>query len=151
LFRQARGQQETWEYYDACFQRDRNTNLFIADQDVDNDDGATNTRQNPNGNRSGYECPEERDYFPYWHPTPWTDIAVLSSQTKNCEYYKAESANRKPKSECVEYFQNSSTRKHASEANNEQACKQKGGTWTEFQSYLEIIPNVNDETSCRIR
>ena len=65
--------------------------LFIADQNVRNNkygySSAAYTRQNPNGNRNGYECPEERDYFPYWHPTQWKDIAVLAENSSMCRYF----------------------------------------------------------------
>ena len=56
------GLHETQEYYAACKARERNKGLFTADQRLNGDD-ATKTRQNPNGGRSGLECPEER--FPF--------------------------------------------------------------------------------------
>ena len=70
--------------------------LFTADQNLK---GQTSiyTRQNPNGGRSGYECPEERDYYPYWYPTDWTDIAVFTDNEAMCKYYQKESFNVKPR------------------------------------------------------
>ncbi len=52
-----------------------NKGLFTADHNLG--PTAVNTRQNPNGQRYGYECPEERDYYPYWHPTNW--IVILNN------------------------------------------------------------------------
>jgi len=75
------GMHEHYDFYQECKTRQRNGGLFIADRGVNNGIGARGTRQNNNGNRHGFECPEERDYYPYWHPTPWIDIAILTTDT----------------------------------------------------------------------
>ena len=71
--------------------------MFTADQNVKDDAGSTKTRQNPNGNRHGYECPEERDYYPYWHPSDWKDMAVFTTKKEHCAFYEYFSFNRHPK------------------------------------------------------
>ena len=45
------GRHESWEYYDACRQRNRNLGLFRATQNQKTDKGAARTRQNQGGNR----------------------------------------------------------------------------------------------------
>ena len=73
------GMHENYDYYSLC-QRTRDKGLYTADQLVRKVD-RRGTRQNPNGNRHGFECPEERDY-PYWAPSPWIDIAVLTDEAQ---------------------------------------------------------------------
>jgi len=74
---------ETPQWYNQCNRRSRNLGLFTADQNV-NRRSAIGTRQNPNGGRRGLECPEERDYYPYWHPTPFIDVAYLVNDPARC-------------------------------------------------------------------
>jgi len=93
------GRHESYNWYQACKARARNTGLYTANQNL-NGNGAIYTRQNPNGDRRGYECPEERDYYPYWAPTPWVDVAVLTNQGTRCAAYQAESQNVKDKFYC---------------------------------------------------
>ncbi|KAI6646505.1 Protein DD3-3-like [Oopsacas minuta] len=145
-----RGLHETFGYYDDCYVRERNSGLFLADQIINSGQfaglgyaGARFTRQNPNANRRGYECPEERDYYPYWHPTPWRDVAVLVDDTDRCSYYQSESFNVKPKYLCREKFEGTEIYRDTSKWNNEAECIANAGEWLDFYNYLEIDEGRN--------
>lgn len=85
--------------YGHCAIRSRDRNIFIADQKVGN--AGINTRQNPNGERYGYECPEERDYYPHWQPNDWIDIAILTNRQDLCSYYRQNSQNVQSRAACT--------------------------------------------------
>lgn len=95
------GRHESFAYFDDCNQRARNLNLFHAAENVNNNNGAQATRQNTGGGTSGFECQEERDYYPYWHPTPFVDIAVLTTNTSRCSWYQDQSENVVGRSYCT--------------------------------------------------
>ena len=103
--------------------------LFTADQKLNRNkfgnSSAIYTRQNANGNRRGYECPEERDHFPYWHPSPWRDIAILTDNTSLCDWYKEES--NRPKGICKERYPGTTTVRSWSYWNNQDDCEKYGG------------------------
>lgn len=93
------GRHESYEFYQTCQQTERNKGLFLASQQPNRGD-ATRTRQNPGGTRRGYECPEERDYYPYWNPSPWVDLAIWTKDTGKCAAFQAESQNVKSRWFC---------------------------------------------------
>ncbi|KXJ20058.1 protein DD3-3 [Exaiptasia diaphana] len=93
------GMHEDHDYYKDCKTRERNRGLFTSTQRL-RGQTARFTRQERKGTRYAYECPEERDYYPYWHPTPWKDIAVLTNNAMRCEYYKQQSENVKGRGYC---------------------------------------------------
>merc|ERR1712125_164095 len=129
------GMHEGYQYYQDCRARERNKGLFTADQNLGgNRNAAKNTRQDNNGNQNGFECPEERDYYPYWHPTPWKDIAILVDDKENCEYFQAESQNVKAKNYCS-----------IPEHNNQYVCMENGGTWIQ-RSAWGIDPPACEES-----
>lgn len=80
----------------GCKARNRNRGLWIADREgvgglTPLRASSIYTRQNSNGTRYGYACTEERDYYPYWHPSPWRDIAVLTDNPTLCTFYQSQS------------------------------------------------------------
>jgi hypothetical protein len=99
------GMHESYQSYQDCQTRNRNMGLYIADRATQG--GLTSarassiyTRQNNNGQQNGYECPEERDYYPYWHPSQWKDIAIMTTNTGFCKFYQKNSQNVMSKGYC---------------------------------------------------
>jgi len=135
------GMHESYQYYQDCKTRDRNMGLFIADRE---NQGGLNagrrsaifTRQNNNGDRHGFECTEERDYYPYWHPSPWKDAAILAHNVNWCDFYRAESQNVKAKNYCMD----PNTPDAQAEPNNEVECNQNSLTWASTPSFGIAAP-----------
>eukprot|EP00043_Microstomoeca_roanoka_P013944 m.137221 g.137221 ORF g.137221 m.137221 type:complete len:750 (-) comp15888_c0_seq3:485-2734(-) len=137
---ESRGLHEDWDYYDECYRRERNRGLFTADQNLRNNNlgysSAVFTRQNPNDNRRGYECPEERDYWPYWHPSPWVDIAVMTDRLDMCPFFQSESQNVKGKHFC----RNTRQCSNCIRFNNEAQCRANGGRWVLHPPHYRPAP-----------
>ena len=147
---QTYGYQEPENWYHLCHTRQRNGGLFTADQPVLTTEGASVTRQDPVNTRHGFECSEERDYWPYWHPTPWRDIAVLTSNTSLCDEYRATSQNVASKCMCVATDAGGlsptvdalgSEEARAWVYNQEHACTSQGYIWKCFSSWNWNAPD----------
>jgi hypothetical protein len=124
------GLHESLEYFRRCEARDRNKGLFIADRNL-NGENAQFTRQNNGGTRYAFECQEERDYYPYWHPTPWKDIAILTNDPARCDWYQKNSQNVMDKGQCEHENPNASLEDKALawKNNNEKECTAKSFLW----------------------
>jgi len=145
------GLHEPYEYYQMCKGRDRNTGLFIADRENqgglnDNRRSAIYTRQNNNGDRHGLECTEERDYYPYWGPSPWHDIAILTHDTTWCSTFQAASQNSdSSKGWCQKEETDTSDNQAASiyaRYITQSDCTKKGYTWNVVPSWGESLDCV---------
>ena len=54
---------------------------------------------------SAGQAAQERDYYPYWHPSVWHDIAILTDEPETrCAYYQTESQNVKASVSMFQYF-----------------------------------------------
>mmetsp|Transcript_41361 Transcript_41361/g.95541 ORF Transcript_41361/g.95541 Transcript_41361/m.95541 type:complete len:957 (+) Transcript_41361:51-2921(+) len=155
------GMHESYDFYQLCQHTARNEGLYTADQRVRRND-QRGTRQNPNGNRRGLECPEERDYYPWWQPSPWVDAAILTNdagatactdpaecETARCKYYLEESFNKKEKGYCDVNHNNGDVEdKTTSQAwnnrewyNNKEDCEGADGN---FKWYAVKLSDVLD-------
>jgi hypothetical protein len=133
------GRHEPYAYYNDCENRDRNAGLYISDQNLNAAERAIHTRQERDGTRHGYECTEERDYYPYWHPTPFVDIVYLTSQPDakdagGCDSIKKNSFNVRSYNHCV----------GNQAANNEADCKAAGAEWKSFGPWSDHYDFVSE-------
>lgn len=159
------GMHESRDQYQLCQHTERNMGLYTADQRLRRND-RRGTRQNPNGNRNGLECPEERDYYPWWAPSPWVDIAVLTDSatedeicyasdvsgcSDRCLYYLENTMNFNKKGYCdvdhddptatVDTKLNHRLWKSRRWHNNKEACIGENFTWYEVSHDDNLVIN----------
>ena len=149
------GRHEGQAYYNSSKRTFRNAGLWTADQQL-NGQSRQYTRQNNGGAQYGYECTEERDYYPWWGASPWKDIAILTNAPSRCPAYQAESQNVKPRYTCVITTPTAAQQQQA--ANNQPyipitqvGCTAAGGVWTVVPAWNIPAPdcqgNVQDGPS----
>ena len=133
------GRHETLAYYLKCARRERNRGLFMGDvASVLGGNSSRYTRQNAGGQRSGLECPEERDYWPYWADSPWKDVAVITTRPDVvCPLAATHSQNVAPKYECDCSWCSSS----ALAPSSADACAAVGGNWVRIDAHDVSAPD----------
>lgn len=137
------GRHESEAWYHDCERRGRNKGLFTADQNLKGE-SMKYTRQNPNGNRRGLECPEERDYYPHWYPSPWVDVAVVTDDVDRCAYYKLESQNVADKFYCKAKTPEAETsRELAWKSWGKEDCEKNGQEWASMTHGLSAVNTVD--------
>jgi len=142
------GLHESNDYYQSCRARQRNKGLFTADQNMNNRNKAIHTRQNRNGNRRGFECPEERDYWPYWGSSPWNDIAYITSQNETCNLV-GQSSNLKPRGVCVLFDNNGNRVTPPPEEITEADCLVNPAfRWIQVYNYLRKQTAYGNQENC---
>jgi len=151
------GQHESFNYYNICKHTERNKGLKY---NVLNNTSIF-SKNNINGDRYGFECPEERDYYPYWHHSSWIDIAVLTTND-DCDYYNKHSECNENRYDCYNY---TSKIKNISK----EKCIKDNGKWekvrrnkcnikckkinnmSSLNNYIWKIPKFNQYNKCVIR
>jgi hypothetical protein len=76
----------------------------------------------------------ERDYYPYWSPTPWLDLAILTNDISRCSYYQSESQNVKSRWVCLPP-QAVANNANANTPITQESCTAIGGVWSEVPSW----------------
>jgi len=124
------GANEPLAYWQACNARQYNAGLYLADRNL-NGQSAQFTRQSNNGDQYGFECAEERDYYPYWHPSPWKDIVVLTTDPTRCNFYQTQSQNVMNKGHCEPAVPNPTPAQYAAAwlYNNQTGCTGNNFAW----------------------
>jgi len=119
------GYHETLASFKLCSTTSRNKGLFIADQNLIGKT-ARFTRQNPNSQAFGFECPEERDYYPYWRPTAWHDIVLFTKNVSRCNT-KLAPLSQNVNSKCQCYLSTATANNPA--PITERECTEATGVW----------------------